>query len=109
MSFAPQASFLAGAQPNKVDPSGVVAADFDGDDHPDLAVAEDFSGDVSVLLAQPDGSFGPPTEFGGGLEPGLFAADGIVVGDLNGDRDPDLAVNNYPSNTVSVLLGGTGT
>jgi FG-GAP repeat len=60
-------------------------------------------------LAQPDGSFGPPTEFGAGLEPGLFAADGIVVGDLNGDRDPDLAVSNYPSNTVSVLLGGTGT
>src|SRR5215831_2204683 len=30
---------------------------------------------------------------------------GVVIGDFNGDTNPDLAVANYDSNTVSVLLG----
>ena len=35
---------------------------------------------------------------------------GIAVGDFNGDTNLDLAVTNYGSNTVSVLLGaGNGT
>ena len=29
----------------------------------------------------------------------------VAVGDFNGDARPDLAVANYTSNTVSVLLG----
>ena len=33
----------------------------------------------------------------------------VAVGDFNRDGNPDLAVANYGSNTVSVLLGnGTG-
>jgi FG-GAP-like repeat len=32
----------------------------------------------------------------------------VAVGEFNGDSDPDLAVTNYASQTVSVLLGDTG-
>ena len=32
----------------------------------------------------------------------------MAVGDFNADDDPDLAVANRNSNTVSVLIGGAG-
>src|SRR5438876_11229542 len=51
-------SFLA-ATSYAVDsgPQSVVAADFNGDGIPDLAVANALSGTVSVLLGKGDGSF----------------------------------------------------
>jgi len=49
-------------------------------------------------------SFGAKTDFGTGTEP--FS---VAVGDFNGDGIKDLAVTNYASDTVSILLGtGTG-
>jgi predicted NUDIX family NTP pyrophosphohydrolase len=48
-------------------------------------------------------SFTGPTNFATGGAP--FS---IAVGDFNGDSDPDLAVTNRLSGTVSVLLGGAG-
>jgi len=52
-----------------------------------------------VLLGNGDGTFGTKTDFGTGISP-----TSAVIADLNGDGRPDLAVANYPSNTVSVLL-----
>ena len=48
-------------------------------------------------------SFGGPTNFTVGDEP-----QSVAVGDFNGDADPDLAVGNTRSGTVTVLLGGAG-
>ena len=49
-------------------------------------------------------SFGAATDFTVG--PGPYS---VAIGDLNRDGKPDLAVANYYSDTVSILLGtGTG-
>ena len=89
-------------------PNSLVVADFDGDGHPDLAVANQNDGDVSILLGTGTGSFGPQTTFAAGPGPTT-----VAVGDFNGDGQPDLAFANYGNqgagNTVSILLGaGTG-
>jgi Ca2+-binding RTX toxin-like protein len=73
--------------------------DFNGDSDPDLAVANQGSDNVSVLLGGAGGSFGAPTAF--------VAGDGpvsVAVGDFDGDSDSDLAVANSISTDVSVLL-----
>ena len=57
----------------------------------------------TTVLADP--LFGANTDFATGTNPIP-----VAIGDLNGDGKPDLAVANYYSNTVSVLLGnGDGT
>ena len=89
-------------------PFSVVAGDFNGDGRTDLAVANGASNDVSVLLGNGDGTFQnfqqPVQNLAGSLP---F---GIVAGDFNGDGRTDLAVANFASGDVSVLLGnGDGT
>jgi len=91
--------------------SSVTIGDLNGDRRPDLAVANSVVSTVSVLLGNGDGTFGAHTDFGTG---GGGSPQSVVIGDLNGDTRPDLAVANAgsatPSNTVSVLLGnGDGT
>src|SRR5947209_5068 len=88
-------------------PQSVAVGDFNGDGRPDLAVANGGTSTVSILLGNGNGTFtqasGSPIVVGSGPE-------SVVVGDLNGDRKPDLAVANYTSGTVSILLGnGNGT
>jgi hypothetical protein len=83
----------------------VVVADFNGDGHPDLAVENYGSNDVSVLLGNGDGTFQAAVSYGAGEGPG-----GLAVGDFNGDGVLDLVVANHHSYNVSVLLGrGDGT
>jgi Ca2+-binding RTX toxin-like protein len=86
-------------------PWAVAAADFNSDGHPDVAVANFGSSDVSVLRGVGDGTFGAPLNLAVGGGPTA-----IVAAFLNSDRHPDLATANSGDNTVSVLLGkGDGT
>jgi FG-GAP-like repeat len=86
-------------------PDAIVAGDFTGDGHLDLAVANEGSNTVSVLLGNGDGTFQPQVTYAVGNGPAA-----IVAGDFTGDGHLDLAVTNEGSNTVSVLLGnGDGT
>ena len=71
--------------------------DFDGDGMLDLAVANQNSADVSVLLGNGDGSFQPARDYAAGGNPGS-----VAVGDFDGDGFPDLAVAN---GGVRVLRG----
>jgi VCBS repeat-containing protein len=101
VSFSAPTSFAAGESP-----VSVATGDFNADNDPDLAVAnQSYSdGTVSVLLGGAAGSFTGPTSF----PTGLFS-NSVAVGNFNPDQDPDqdpdLAVANAFDGTVSVLLG----
>jgi hypothetical protein len=85
-------------------PQAVVAADFNNDARPDLAVTNYLDNTVSVLLGNPDGTFQPARNSATGNNPSSLA-----VGDFDADGKNDLvAVNAYSG--ASVLLGrGDGT
>jgi hypothetical protein len=102
-----RADFAAGNNPDSI-----ATADFNGDDKLDLVVANMFSGTISVLFGNGDGTFQQPLSFPAGtLYPGA-----ITVADLNEDSKLDLVVTNSKalsfqySSPISVLLGnGDGT
>jgi hypothetical protein len=90
-----QANFPTGLSPHQV-----VAADFNKNGQPDLAVADEADNTVSVLLATPSGTFSPKVAYATGNGP--FA---VATADFNGDGNPDLAVTNLFDDTVTILLG----
>jgi uncharacterized repeat protein (TIGR01451 family) len=99
-TFSPATNFSAGTNP-----FSVAIGDFNGDGKSDLAVANQFSDNVSILLGTGAGTFGAATNFAVGTDPRS-----VAIGDFNGDGKSDLAVANQASNNVSILLGtGTGT
>jgi hypothetical protein len=98
---APGSPFAAPGQP-----TSVAVGDFNGDGIQDLAVASQFSDNVTVLLGNGSGGFTPAlgSPFAVGTNPAS-----AVVGDFNGDGVQDLAIANFGGGSVTVLLGnGTG-
>src|SRR5262245_32224297 len=90
-------------------PTSIVAANLNGDANTDLAVANQYSDDVTILLGDGTGDFTPaPTS----PEPAGNGPSSIVATyppDFNGDSNADLAVANRYSDDVTILLGdGTG-
>lgn len=97
--FQDQQTYAAG-----VPPIAITSADFNADGRSDLAVANAVSS-VTILIANPDGTFTPA--------PSLGAASwgyGIAAADLNGDNKIDLAIVNRGAGIVSLYWGnGDGT
>lgn len=86
-------------------PSDVAIADFDGDTHPDLAVANSLGDNVTILLAGSGGTFITGTTFDVGDEPVA-----VVAAMLNDDEYVDIAVVTADDDSVVVCLGnGDGT
>jgi sugar lactone lactonase YvrE len=84
----------------------LVVGDFNGDGIPDVALPEEGTYKVKVLLGKGDGTFAAPIS--------STLADvnptSIVTGDFNGDGILDLAIADNESDIVTVLLGnGDGT
>ncbi|HEV7782008.1 MAG TPA: FG-GAP-like repeat-containing protein [Chitinophagaceae bacterium] len=97
ISFAGQQNFFAGTNPVMI-----TTADIDGDNKPEILVANMNAASVSVFrnTGSPGTvSFAAKIDFTTGGSPVSIAA-----GDIDMDGKPDLAVVNYDnSNTVSVL------
>ena len=86
-------------------PCSVAIQDLDENGDMDLAVANQVSDNVSILLGNGDGTFQPPLNFDAGDGPCS-----VGMGDLDGDGILDLGVANEYGDDVSVLLGvGDGT
>src|ERR1041385_8214083 len=70
-------------------PVAAAVSDFNKDGMADLAVANQQSENISVLLGNSDGTFQSAINYGAGTFPQFVAAS-----DFNGDGKPDLAVAN---------------
>ncbi len=84
-------------------PKSVVVQDFNNDQIADLATANQNGKNVSVLLGNPDGTFGPTNSFAVGS-----GASEIASGDFNGDGNNDLVVTDGSSSAYISLGNGAG-
>ncbi|HEX6653803.1 MAG TPA: FG-GAP-like repeat-containing protein [Thermoleophilaceae bacterium] len=82
---------------------GIASADFNGDTHNDLAVADLAGNQVELFTGADNGTFTGPTTIS---VPG--APIDIGTGDFNGDSDPDLAVALLGDDQITILNGGAG-
>lgn len=83
-------------------PASATIGDFNGDGKVDVAVSNFQNNNVAILLGDGAGGFtaaaGSPVATGAG-------AIGVETGDFNADGKADLAVANFTSGTVSILIG----
>ena len=82
-------------------PRAITSADFNHDDHIDLATANFENNTTSILFGNGDGTFEPFINYPCDLHP-----NDIATADFNDDGNADLVTaNQYGANSVTVLLG----
>jgi hypothetical protein len=70
-----------------------------------VVVTDGATCELSVLYGNGDGTFEPQQTIALASNTLGQYGDSIAVGDLNGDGRPDIAVSNYGTNAVNLLLG----
>ena len=89
----------------------MAVGDLNGDGKPDLAFQSNDTtgGGISVLLNTGNGTFGTPAYYPVAIS-GVYAGAGIAIGDVNGDKKPDVVVGSAGGATAIVYLNqGAGT
>ncbi|MEG4008977.1 DUF4347 domain-containing protein [Microcoleus sp. Pol11C1] len=103
-SFAPKVDFPTGSFPRSVS-----IGDFNLDGKPDLAVANFFDDNASILLnTTTTGATTPTFATKVDFPTGSFPYS-VSIGDINGDGKSDLATANLFSSTTSIVLNTTTT
>jgi uncharacterized repeat protein (TIGR01451 family) len=86
-------------------PHTVVAADFNGDGIPDLALTNTSSSSVMVFIGKGNGAYNAGANYTANA-----SGFGLVAVDVNNDGSPDLVLTNSSLNEATVMLNsGTGT
>jgi hypothetical protein len=105
-----EGAFVAGATISVPSPIGVVAADSNGDNHPDLAILSS-NGSVYIAINNGSGGFNAPVAYSlgaAGADP-----DSMVVANLVSGQAPDLAIvgsaANGAASAIVLLNNGDGT
>ncbi len=80
---------------------GVSIADMNDDKHADLVLGGAMGSDIVIALGNGKGQFsqGASMSVGADRQPNY-----VAVGDLNGDKKPDIVTGNYGAGTVAILL-----
>jgi hypothetical protein len=94
VSFASPIATAVGHDP------GPVAADFNGDGKPDLAVADSTGSSIRIMTGDGSGRFSNPVIYPTGNSPSS-----ILPGDFNNDGKLDIAFNHWFGDTVGLMLG----
>jgi len=89
----------------------LAVGDLNGDGKPDLAFQSNDTtgGGISILLNTGSGTFGTAIYYPVAIS-GVFAGAGVAIGDVNGDKKPDIVVGSAGGATAIVYLnqgGGT--
>ena len=91
-------------------PLAIASADFNNDGFIDLVVPNSGNSKVSVLFNNGSGGFTEKTDYNTGADSTAIRPVSVIATDFNGDNFADIAVANFTSGNVSVLLNkGDGT
>ena len=97
-TFSRQTTYSTG---DSSSPQSVTTADVNGDNKPDIIVANFYTGNVGVLLNTGNGTFSRQMTYSVGH---LSFPNSVTTADVNGDNKPDIIVANSYTNNVGVLL-----
>jgi hypothetical protein len=98
-AFAIQATFTTGTNSH---PYSIAIGNLNNDTHLDIVVACSGTNNIGVLLGYGNGTFTMPTKYFTGKNSSPLS---VAIADLDNDNELDIAVANYGTASVGVLLG----